>query len=53
MAVRIFDGYSYRDATDEEIAEFERAAKEAEEERKKQPLSPDDVVAILLGEDAT
>lgn len=48
----IFDGKTYREATPEEVAEFERIAKEEEEERKKIPPSDSEVLNILLGGDA-
>ena len=50
--MRIFDGDAYRDATEEEIAEFERAAEEEEERRKSMPPSADDKAEaydILMG----
>lgn len=46
----IFDGWNYREATPEEIEEFERAAREEEEERRKQPLTSEELAAILMGE---
>lgn len=50
--MKIFDGYTYRDATPEEETEFERIAKEEEEERKKMPISYDELASILLGEES-
>ena len=47
----IFDGKTYREATAEEVAEFERIAKEEEEARKKLPLSDSEALSILLGGD--
>lgn len=45
--MKIFDGYTYRDATPEEIEEFERIAKEEEEERKKWPVSDAEIAEAL------
>jgi len=50
--MRIFDGKTYRDATDEEIAEFEKAVKEEEEEKKHREPSAEEIVSILTGESA-
>lgn len=47
--MKIFDGYTYREATPEEIEEFERIAKEEEEERRKQPPTDEEILRILLG----
>lgn len=47
MAVIIFDGYSYRDATENEIDEFERAIKEEEEERKHRNASSTEIASAL------
>ena len=49
MTVRIFDGWTYRDATPEEIEEFNRAIAEEEEERRKQPPTDEEILSILLG----
>ena len=45
--MKIFDGYTYRDATEEEIAEFERAKAEAEEEAKSREMTDSEVAEAL------
>lgn len=50
--MRIFDGAAYRDATAEEIAAFEQAAREEKERRESMPPSADDKAEaydILMG----
>lgn len=50
--MKIFDGKTYREMTPEELAELERARKAEEEERKAQPPTDSELVAILTGETA-
>lgn len=45
--MKIFDGKTYRDATEEEIAEFERARKEAEEEEKNRDMTADEIATAI------
>lgn len=47
MTVRIFDGWTYRDATPEEIEEFNKAIAEEEEARKNQPVSDSDIAEAI------
>lgn len=47
--MKIYDNGIVREATAEEIAEYEEAKKRSEEESKKQPLSDSEALNILLG----
>lgn len=45
----IFNGTTYREATPEELAKFDEARRQEEEDQKHRELSSDEVLEILLG----
>lgn len=44
----IFDGKTYREATSEEIAEFEKAIEEEKQHEEERELSADEIVEAIL-----